>query len=93
VLTAQVVARVLVRVGQDFRDLLQPEAKLAVEEDLPQSAQVVQRVLAVPGRGPGAGHEQAQPVVVVQRPHRDPGHPGYRAHRVRVVCHIAYCGA
>ena len=67
---------------QDGRDLVETEPELPVGKDLGQPLEVGVVVAAVPRLGAAAGSEKADPVVVVQRPHGHPGHPGDLAHRV-----------
>ncbi len=68
-------------IGHDVPDLVQAEPELAVEEDALQPIQIRVVVPAIAGLGPAAGAQQPDLVVVVQRPHGDPGEPGNRAYR------------
>ncbi len=73
--------RIGVAIGHDVLDLIQAEPELAVEEDALQPIEIGVRVPAVAGIGPVAGLQQPDVVVVVQRPHGHPGHPGDRTYR------------
>ena len=69
----QVGDRVHGRVGDQLRDLAQPEAEPPVHEHLPQPLHVARRIGPVPGGGPRRRPHEADLVVVVQRADGDAG--------------------
>lgn len=76
-LAAQVLPRVRVRVVEQGRDLVEREAELPVEQDLLEPVEVRVAVAPVAGVAALARRQQADGVVVVQGPHRDPGEAGH----------------
>ncbi len=90
---AEVVDGVDGRVVEQRGDLLEREAELAVGEYLLQSLQVVVAVVPVARGGAPARRDQADLVVVVQRPHRHPRCAGdfadRPAHRPAPFDHLA----
>jgi hypothetical protein len=74
--------RVERRIVDDLADAPQRDLQLAVEENLLQAQQVPLRVETVARRRAAAWLQQADAVVVVQRPHAHPRHPRQPAHRV-----------
>jgi len=68
-LTPQVRQRVHGRIVEEGRDLLEREAELAVQQYPMQTFDVGAGVVAVAGTAARARPEQADLVVVVQRPH------------------------
>ena len=82
VLTSEMGDRVGAAIGHDLSDLVKPEPELAVEEDPLQPVEIGVAIPAVAGSRPLARAEQADLVVVVQRPHGDARHAGHRAHGV-----------
>ncbi len=64
------------RLVEDITDRLEPEAEFAIAQDLGQPVGVYLGVRAVSGPCAATGTEQPDPVVVMQRPNRDPGQAG-----------------
>ena len=88
VLASQVVERFRVGVVKDLRDLVEPEADLAVEQDPLQPSQIVAGIAPVASRRPVAGNQQPDLVVVVQGAHRHAGERGDLPNDVR-VCSVS----
>jgi hypothetical protein len=82
-LPAQVLADVGGRVVEQERDLLQREPEAPVHHDVLQAHHVVVGVEPVAGRAAAARAQQADLVVVVQRPHRHVEALGHLSHRQR----------
>ena len=86
-LPPQVGDRVRGRVADQLRDLAQAEAEPPVGQHLPQPLRVGRVVGPVAGGGaPGRG-QQPDLVVVMQRPHGDPGQFGQLPHG-QVIIHV-----